>query len=62
MWKKYNWNPRTCICENIKYLKSVADTAVTECDETVLGMDNLSIKKTNTIATNVTSTVSRNLS
>ena len=26
----------TCICENSKYLKNVADTAVTECDEIVI--------------------------
>ena len=27
--KDYIWNPSTCICENSKYLKSVANTSVT---------------------------------
>ena len=44
--------------EDIKYLKSVADTTVTKCDEIVVAIDNVSIKKTNTIATDVTSTTS----
>ena len=56
----YSWNPSTCICENSKYLKSVADTSLTKCDENVIVIDNLSTKKTNTIATNVTSTASIN--
>ena len=30
--KSYCWNPNPCICKNSKYLKSVADTSVTECD------------------------------
>ena len=29
----YTWNPSTCIFKNKKYLKSVADTSVTECHE-----------------------------
>ena len=52
--KHYSWNPSTCICENSKYLKSIADASVTECDEIIFVMDNVSTKKTNTIATNVT--------
>ena len=44
------------ICENSKYLKSVPDTSVTECDGIVIVMDNLSTKETNTIAANITST------
>ena len=47
--------PSTCICENSKYLKS---TSLTECDEIIIVMNNVSTKKT--IATNVTSTVSVN--
>ena len=47
-------NPSTCICENSKYLKNVIDTSVTKYDEIVLVMNNISTKKTNTIATNVT--------
>ena len=42
--------------ENSKYLKSIADTAVTECDEIIIVMDNVSTKKT--IATNFMSTAS----
>ena len=48
--KDYCWNPSTCICENNKYLKSIADTSVAECDEIVIVMDIVSTKKTNTIA------------
>ena len=25
--KYYSWNPSTCICQNSKYLKSIADTS-----------------------------------
>ena len=56
--KDYSWIPSACICENSKYLKSTADTSVTECDEIVIVMDNLSTKRTNTIGINVTSTAS----
>ena len=38
------------------YLKRVADTSVTQCDEIVIVMNNLSTKKINTTTTNVTST------
>ena len=58
--KDHSWNPSKCICENSKYLESVTDTSVNECDEIVIVIDNLSTKKTNTIATNVTSTTSIN--
>ena len=54
--KDYSWNPSTCICENSKYLKSIANISVTECDEIITVLDIISIKKTNTIATYVTST------
>ena len=53
MQRDYSWNPSIWICENSKYLKSTADTSVTECDEIIVFMDNVSTKKTNTIATNV---------
>ena len=56
----YIWNPRVCICEYSKYLKILSDTSVTNCDEIVIVVDNLSTKKTDTIATNVTSTASIN--
>ena len=26
--KDYNWNPRTCICENGRYLKHITDSSV----------------------------------
>ena len=54
----YSWNPCTCICENSKYLKTIANNLVTECDEIVIVTDILSTKKENTIATNITSTAS----
>ena len=58
-----SWNPSTCIYKNSKYLKSVADTSVTECDEIVIVKNIVSTKKANTIATkktNVRSTTSLN--
>ena len=58
--KDYGWNPSTCICENNKYLKSIANTSMIECDEVIIIVDNVSTKKRNTIATNVTSTASIN--
>ena len=64
--KDYTWNRSTCICGNEKYLKSVADTSVTEYHEVIIVMDNVSTrkaitivtKKANTIVTNMTSTAS----
>ena len=56
--KDYSWNPSTCTSENSKYLKGFIDNSVSECDEVIIVMDKISIKKTNTIATNVTSTAS----
>ena len=58
--KDYSWNPSTCICENSKYFKGIANTSVIEYDETTTVLDIVSTKKTNTIATNVTSTASIN--
>ena len=49
--KDFSWNPSTCICENSKYSKSVTDTSVTEGDEIVVVMNNLTTEKTNTIIT-----------
>ena len=42
--KGYSWSPRACTCENSKYLKSVADTLVTECDKIVIFMYIVSTK------------------
>ena len=58
--ENYSWNRSKCISENSKSLRSDADTSVTECDEVIIVMDNLSTKNRNTIATNVTSTASTN--
>ena len=51
--KDYSWNPSTCICEDDKHLKSIADTSVVTCDEIISVMDIASTKMTNTVATNV---------
>ena len=45
--KYYSWNPSTCICENSRYLKSMSDTSVIECDEFVTVTDTASTKITN---------------
>ena len=55
--KDSSWNLSTCICEDNKYLKSVVDTSVTKYDEIVIFMNNLSTKKTNIIATDVTNSI-----
>ena len=39
--KDYRLNPSACICENRKYLKSVAATSVAKCDKLVIVMKNL---------------------
>ena len=31
--KGYSWNPRTCICENSKYLKSIAGYCINKNDK-----------------------------
>ena len=51
--KDYSWNPSTCICEDDKHLKSIADTSVVTCDEIISVMDIASTKMTNTVATTV---------
>ena len=58
--KGYSWNPSRCICESSKYLKSIADISVIDCDEIIAVMDIVSTKKTNIIATNVMSYTSIN--
>ena len=58
--KGYSCNPRTCICENSKYFKSVADTSVTERNEIVIFMYIILRKRTSTIATYITSNPSIN--
>ena len=58
--KDYSCNSCTWICENSKYLKSIADTSVIDFDEIITVMDIGSTKMANTIATNVTKTASIN--
>ena len=41
-------------------IKNITDTSVTECAKIIIVMDNVLTKKTNSIATNVTSTASVN--
>ena len=60
MQKNYSWDPRTCICENSKYLKNIAGTKVTERDRIIIVMDIVSTKKTKTIATKMTNTAATN--
>ena len=44
-WKKdYSWNPSSCICENSKYLKSIANTSLLTCDEIISVRDIVSTK------------------
>ena len=45
---------------NSKYLRSITDTSVTECDKIITVMDIVSTRKKNTIAANVTGTASIN--
>ena len=58
--KDYSLNSSTCIWDNSKYLRSIANTSVIKYDEIITVVDIVSIKKTNTIATNVASTDSIN--
>ena len=51
--KDYSRNSSTCVCENSRYLKSVADTSVIMYDKIKSVMNTLSTKKANTTATNV---------
>ena len=44
-------NPSTCICKNVKYMKSIADSSVIERDEITSVMDIVSTKITNTVVT-----------
>ena len=47
--KDYRLKPSTCTWENSKYLKSVIDTLVTNCDWFVIVMNNLSNITTNVL-------------
>ena len=50
-----SWNPNTCTYQDSKYLRSIADNSVVDCDKIITVMDIVSTKMTNTIATNVMS-------
>ena len=54
--KDYSWNTSTYICENGKYLKSIANDSKIVFDEIANVMDIVSTKITNAIVTNATST------
>ena len=43
--KHHSWDPSTCICENSNYLKSIANTSMIECDETISAINIVSIKQ-----------------
>ena len=43
--KYYSWNHSTCICENSKYLKRIADTLAIELDEIKTVLDIVSTKR-----------------
>ena len=45
--KDYRWNPGTCICENGKYLKSIAGTSVIVYDEIIYVLSDVSINSDN---------------
>ena len=47
--KDYVWNPATCNCENGKYLTSIMDDSVIECDKIIY------TEKTNFNEKNITS-------
>ena len=49
------------MCENSRYLKSIADDSVIVCDEIINVMNNVSTNVTNTISTNLTNTIPTNV-
>ena len=49
--RDYSWNSSECICENSKYLKSIADTSAPECDDVISVLDIVSTKKANDTST-----------
>ena len=58
--KDYSWNLSTCICENGKFLKSIANTSIIVCDEITNAVDSVSTIVTKAILTNMTNTISTN--
>ena len=43
--ESYSWNRRTCICDDSKNLKSVADNLEADCDEIIIVLDIVSTRK-----------------
>ena len=41
--KDYSWNPSTCICENAKYLPSIANDSKIVCQEIINAANSVSI-------------------
>ena len=41
----YSWNRRTCICEDSKNIKTVADNLVADSDEIIIVLDIVSTRK-----------------
>ena len=58
--KCYIWNPSTCICENSRYLKDIADNSVIFFNKIVSVKDSASTNVTNIVPSNVTNTVPTN--
>ena len=56
--RKNSCNLSTCICENIRHLKSIVGDSVIVCDEVVSITNSVSTNVTNTIPTNVTNSIS----
>ena len=50
----------TCICENIKFLESIADASVTDCHKMKIVTDIIATKKTNTMAATMTNSIATN--
>ena len=58
--KDDSWNRSTCIFENAKCLKSIADGSIIMCNEIINVTNNIPTNVTNTMPANVSSTVSIN--
>ena len=59
MQKKW-WNPSTCIWDNSKYLKRIADDSKNLCNEIIHTMNIVSTYVANTMLTNTKNTAPKN--
>ena len=57
----YILDPSMCICEDSKYLKSIAERTLIECDKVIIVIDNVSTKKTNTLVAKETNTIANTI-